>query len=246
MRGCCLGSTSPISIAAIPRSCSSAASRAGNLTSVNGVSTNVFNAENQWVQQTTYGVNYVYDGDGERVEAYGGPSGTRVYWYDDSGNVLSETDQTGAYKNDYIYFGGTRIAWVDVGHGSPTTDNFYLRDHLGTARMIATQNGTVCFDADYYPWGAEEQVHTNTCPGQNYLFSGKERDPDMGSDYFGARFYKGDMSRFFSPDWSAAPEPVPYSKLDHPQTLNLYTYVANNPITLRDLDGHDPTAAADV
>jgi len=61
--------------------------------------------------------------------------------------------------------------------------------------MIASQSDTVCFDADVYPWGAEQQVNTNTCPAQNYLFSGNERDPDMGSDYFGARFYKGDMSR---------------------------------------------------
>jgi len=41
-----------------------------------------------------------------------------------------------------------------------------------------------------------------------------------------------------SPDWSAKVEPVPYSKLDDPQTLNLYAYVTNNPMTRRDLDGH--------
>ena len=32
-----------------------------------------------------------------------------------------------------------------------------------------------------------------------------------------------------SPDWSAKQEPVPYSKLDDPQTLNLYSYVGNLP-----------------
>jgi len=46
------------------------------------------------------------------------------------------------------------------------------------------------------------------------------------------------MGRFMSPDWSAKVEPVPYSKLDDPQTLNLYAYVTNNPLTRRDLDGH--------
>jgi hypothetical protein len=30
-----------------------------------------------------------------------------------------------------------------------------------------------------------------------------------------------------SPDWSAQEEPVPYAKLDNPQTLNLYSYVQN-------------------
>jgi hypothetical protein len=46
------------------------------------------------------------------------------------------------------------------------------------------------------------------------------------------------MGRFMSPDWSAKVEPVPYAKLENPQTLNLYAYVGNNPLTRRDLDGH--------
>jgi hypothetical protein len=46
------------------------------------------------------------------------------------------------------------------------------------------------------------------------------------------------MGRFMSPDWSAKAEPVPYAKLDNPQTLNLYAYVGNNPLIRIDADGH--------
>jgi hypothetical protein len=46
------------------------------------------------------------------------------------------------------------------------------------------------------------------------------------------------MGRFISPDWSEKAEPVPYSKLDDPQTLNLYTYGLNNPLSNVDEDGH--------
>lgn len=46
------------------------------------------------------------------------------------------------------------------------------------------------------------------------------------------------MGRFMSPDWNAKVEPVPYSKLDEPQTLNLYSYALNNPVTGVDPDGH--------
>ena len=46
------------------------------------------------------------------------------------------------------------------------------------------------------------------------------------------------MGRFMSPDWSAAPEGVPYANLDDPQSLNLYAYTRNNPVTLTDPDGH--------
>ena len=42
-----------------------------------------------------------------------------------------------------------------------------------------------------------------------------------------------------SPDWSAKEEPVPYAKLDDPQSLNLYAYVRNNPLSRVDADGHD-------
>jgi uncharacterized protein RhaS with RHS repeats len=55
------------------------------------------------------------------------------------------------------------------------------------------------------------------------------------------------MGRWMSPDWSAKYEPVPYAKLDDPQSLNLYAYVLNNPLTGIDPDGHkgcDGDAAA--
>ncbi len=46
------------------------------------------------------------------------------------------------------------------------------------------------------------------------------------------------MGRWMSPDWSATAEPVPYAKLGDPQSLNLYAYVGNNPISGVDPDGH--------
>jgi RHS repeat-associated protein len=70
------------------------------------------------------------------------------------------------------------------------------------------------------------------------FFTGKERDAESGNDYFGARYYASTMGRFLSPDWSAKIEPVPYAKLDNPQSLNLYAYVQNNPLARFDPDGH--------
>jgi RHS repeat-associated protein len=68
--------------------------------------------------------------------------------------------------------------------------------------------------------------------------TGKERDTESGNDYFGARYYASTMGRFLTPDWSAKVEPVPYAKLDNPQSLNLYAYVGNNPLGRMDPDGH--------
>lgn len=71
-------------------------------------------------------------------------------------------------------------------------------------------------------------------------FTGKERDAESGLDYFGARYYGSALGRWASPDWSAKPQAVPYADLADPQTLNLYTYVLNNPLGWADADGHCP------
>jgi RHS repeat-associated protein len=74
--------------------------------------------------------------------------------------------------------------------------------------------------------------------GFRSLFSGKERDTESGNDYMFARYYNSATGRFLSPDWSAKVAPVPYAKLDNPQSLNLYSYVLNNPVVAEDPDGH--------
>jgi RHS repeat-associated protein len=75
-------------------------------------------------------------------------------------------------------------------------------------------------------------------------YTGKERDAESGLDYFGARYYASSMGRWMSPDWADKPEAVPYSQLDNPQSLNLYGYVNNNPLSKADPDGHCPFCPA--
>ena len=166
-----------------------------------------------------------------------GAPDAQLYWYDAAGQVLAETDSRGNAVDNYVYCNGVSIAKLHIEPG-PTYYSYYVRDHLGTTRMITDQAGNVCYDADYFPWGQEQHVFVNSCP-QNYKFSGKERDIESGNDYFGARYYSSSMGRFLSPDWSAKEEPVPYAKLDNPQTLNLYDYMRNNPLGGIDTDGHD-------
>jgi RHS repeat-associated protein len=80
--------------------------------------------------------------------------------------------------------------------------------------------------------------HFSEASGHRSIFTGKERDAESGLDYFGARYYASTMGRFMSPDWAAKAEPVPYAKLENPQTLNLYAYVGNNPLSRTDPTGH--------
>lgn len=65
----------------------------------------------------------------------------------------------------------------------------------------------------------------------HYKFIGKERDAESNLDEFGARYYASNMGRFMTPDWSEDPDSVPYTNCENPQTLNLYGYVQNNPLS---------------
>lgn len=66
----------------------------------------------------------------------------------------------------------------------------------------------------------------------------RQRDTESGLDYFGARYYSNGLGRFLSPDWESKPDPVPYASLEDPQSLNLYSYVGNDPLAHADSDGH--------
>ena len=41
-----------------------------------------------------------------------------------------------------------------------------------------------------------------------------------------------------SSDWAGVPSTIPYANLGNPQSLNLYAYIGNNPVTGIDPDGH--------
>src|SRR5581483_9860787 len=106
------------------------------------------------------------------------------------------------------------------------------------SRIVTQVDGTVCYDADFTPFGAE-RAYTNSCAtANNYKFEGKERDAETQNDDFGARYYTWRFGRWLSADWSNVPAPVPYANLTNPQTLNLYSMVSDDPESFADLDGH--------
>lgn len=181
-------------------------------------------------------LSYYYDGDGKRVRK---SSGT-MYWYGTSSDALDETDASGNLPNEYIFFGGKRIARRDASGNI----FYYFADHLGTSRSIVQSGQTTpCYDQDFYPYGhevlhvSEVPAFVNTCP-QNYKFTGKERDSESGLDNFGARYDSSQYGRWMSPDLVNVTE----NRMEKPSsTLNKYVYAANNPLQYVDPDGSDIT-----
>lgn len=188
----------------------------------------------------TLAYTYYYDGDGNRVQkcnavpcTSGSTAGT-LYWRGPGGDVLDESGRSGNMQEEYIYFNGQRIARRDVATGNV---HYYFSDHLGSVRVIAAgSNGNVEQQIDYYPYGGI--ASTSGLDSNHYKFTGKERDSESGLDMFGARYYGSSLGRFMTPDWAAKATAVPYAVFGNPQSLNLYSYVGNNPLAHADPDGH--------
>lgn len=207
-----------------------------------------YDAENHLIW--TSGYRYIYDGDGERVEKCAaanqtsacptsGTTGT-LYWRGAGSDTLDESDLGGNPEEEYIFFGSQRIARRDVTSTGQTVEvHYYFSDHIGSHGVIENATGTNCEqDIDYYPYGGQQSDYCPNVP-QKYKFNGKERDTESGLDNFGARYDASGLGRFMTPDWAAQPTAVPYAHFGNPQSLNLYSYVNNNPTTLSDPDGHD-------
>jgi len=166
---------------------------------------------------------YTYDGDGKRVMNSGGT----YFWPGPGGDPVSDTPGSGA-GNEYIFFAGRRIAWVDAS-GTP---RFYWSDHLGTTRLVTDGSGNVCYDADYYPFQGERTPYVNTCTPA-YKFAGMKFDAETGNYYTPNRYYPPNVGRWMSPDPTRG-------DAGNPQSMDLYTYVLNRPVTLVDPNGLAP------
>jgi RHS repeat-associated protein len=200
---------------------------------------------------------YIYDADGTRVskgaiQAWScNPTTSQYattsdYILGPGGEQFSEYTMnaggTMAWQHTNVWAAGRLIATYaqdDTVKSGTTTDSgllhFYFDDPLGTRRAQTDYAGHLEQNCSSLPYGDAESC---AAMPTEHLFTGKERDTESGNDYFGARYYASSMGRFVSPDWSAKEEPVPYATMDDPQSLNLYSYVRNNPLTRVDADGH--------
>jgi RHS repeat-associated protein len=199
----------------------------GNQTTISPytVSYDVENRQSGFTSTSNGSATYTYDGDGRRVEKTAGGV-TTTYVYDATGNLAAE--------------------YSSQPPSMPCQTCYLTSDHLGSTRVITGQTGGLVSRHDFLPFG-EELATGNRTAAQGYgvadnvmqRYTGKQRDLEGPVlDFFGARYFQGAQGRFTSPDWSSAPQPVPYADLTDPQTLDLYSYVRNNPLSKTDLDGH--------
>jgi RHS repeat-associated protein len=112
---------------------------------------------------------------------------------------------------------------------------YYLGEALGSNVALTTAGGTTATIYTYAPFG--ETAAGGTPNGNAFRFTGREDDA-TGLYYYRARYYDPVRSRFVSED------PIGFVG-----GINLYVYVHNNPLVVRDplgLAGFPPSWNSDV
>jgi len=199
---------------------------------------------------------YIYNAQGQRIAkgsitawscdpTVNGFKPMSDYVLGQSGEQVTEMgmDASGvmAWQHTNVYALGQLIA---------TYDNdglhFYLNDPLGTRRAQTDYAGVLEQTCASLPFGDALNCTNSLQFPTEHHFTGKERDAESGNDYFGARYFGSTMGRFMSPDWTAEPDPVAWADFENPQSLNLYSYVQNNPLSRTDAFGHDSDPCAGI
>jgi RHS repeat-associated protein len=197
-----------------------------------------------------------------RVDLGGG--GTAYYVYGVGGQRIRKViERLGATRTERIYLGAVEIYRQRQGNSPPhlerytthISDNmgriaqvdtktiddnnsdpanplnaplirYQCGNHLGSATLETNADGVVISYEEYHPYGTS--AYRSAKPGFNlslkrYRFTGKELDDESGLYYFGARYYAAWLGRWISSD--------PAGFVDG---WNLFSYVKNNPVNLRD------------
>jgi RHS repeat-associated protein len=194
---------------------------AGNVVN-DGLHSYAFNILNQMTTVDGRPTLFSYDADGQRITKNG-----TVYIYS-GGQVIAEYASGAAATApsvEYIYGLGGLLASV-LPSGTMT---YYYQDHLSN-RSLASSTGATTGGLSTFPFG-ESRLQSGAAT--KWQFTTYERDNapnDSGLDYANARYFSSQTGRFMSIDPLAG-------SFESPQSLNRFSYVANDPVNVVDPSG---------
>ncbi|MGH8551593.1 MAG: RHS repeat-associated core domain-containing protein, partial [Methylococcales bacterium] len=155
----------------------------------------------------------LYQADGITIRS------VTVYHYDPSGQLITETTETGDRIKDYIRFEGmTPLAQIDYNVSTNhETIQYLYTDDLQTPRLAMDQNRVVT-------WRWEGNAFGHTEPPSfwatiHFRFPGQYFDSETGLHYNYFRYYDSSIGRYITSD------PIGLGG-----GLNTFAYVENNPL----------------
>ena len=196
--------------------------------------------------QTTY---YQYDSAGQRArKATASPAGATVAerTYVGAYEIYREYSPAGALTLErqslVIPDGAALVCLIETtttdstaapGAVPTTVSRYQFGDLLGSAVLELDVAAAILSYEEYYPYGSTS-FQTGRSAAEvstkRYRYTARERDPETGLYYHGARYYAPWLGRWTSPD--------PAGFVDGP---NLYSYCRDNPVILHDPSGTQGT-----
>ncbi|MEK3824258.1 polymorphic toxin-type HINT domain-containing protein [Paenibacillus sp. FSL K6-1558] len=190
-----------------------------------------YDSQNRMVKATGEGktVTYSYNGDGLLYERTEGEQTIR-YYYDEEAKLMAEAVVTsGKSELTYVYiYDLYGQLWARQDKKTGKLEYYQLNGH-GDVVGLVDDAGEVLNSYTYDIWGGP-LTKEETVP--NVLrYAGEYWDDTVGLQYLRARWYDPGMARFIGEDTYEG-------ELNDPLSLNLYSYVNNNPLKYVDPSGH--------
>jgi RHS repeat-associated protein len=174
--------------------------------------------------------SYVYDGLGRRVRDY--TTGSKYSLYSQDGRLMYASDLRQAKVTQYIYLGGSLVAFRETPSGGAATVKYQHTDALGTPIAVTDAAKAIIETSEYEPYG--QLVNSTLKDGPGY--TGHVQDVATGLTYMQQRYYDPQVGLFLSVDPVAAHS-------DPLGQFNRYRYANSNPYNFTDPDGRQSCSA---
>ena len=181
---------------------------------------------------------YTYGASNRRLITQTGTetSTDKTYYIWEGNSVIAEyIEQTSAtmpkWARNYIYLGGRLIA-TEAPNSSGEIVQYHHPDQLST-KLVTNNLDTSYFTQANLPFGTALEAEATGVGTTNRRFTSYDRSGTTGLDYAINRHYDPRQGRFTQPD----PLGMAAASLADPQSLNMYSYVGNDPVNRVDPDG---------